>query len=274
MKTTINKALIILLSGLFLIAAPVYADELGIDYPHCSTYDIGCSYCHYMFDGSWPDWVTSGGEDIDDTPYNNLCWSCHNDVIAPEVDAHSSLTTSEQYGVWSIECRTCHWPHHQKQLRTYGADSYVYTATSTSITFNTLTKSGAGWTGVPNLAELSYNYKITGNTSDTLTIDGYMKRIEDFERGNFTNFQWSTGGDDDWTIQSASKHSGVYAAQAPTPLGNNEMSYLEVQLKITGAGNISFWYRVSSEEGNDYLRFLIDGEEQDRWSGVVGILPG
>jgi len=169
--------------------------------------------------------------------------------------------------------------------------SYVYTAESTSITFDTLTKSGVSWTDdqylgyilIPNLEKLSYNYKITGNTSDTLTIDvdttddynGYMKKIEDFERGDFTNFQWITGGDAaDWTIQSTSKHSGEYAAQASTPLGNNEMSYLEVQLKITGAGNISFWYRVSSEEGNDYLLFLIDGEEQDRWSGVVGWTQG
>jgi len=55
MKTAAGRALIlILLSELFLPAAPVYADELDIDYPHCSTYDIGCSSCHYMFDGSWP----------------------------------------------------------------------------------------------------------------------------------------------------------------------------------------------------------------------------
>ncbi|MHC4540883.1 MAG: DUF4397 domain-containing protein, partial [Planctomycetota bacterium] len=32
-------------------------------------------------------------------------------------------------------------------------------------------------------------------------------------------------------------------------------------------GEISFYRKVSSEASFDYLRFYIDGEEQDRWSG-------
>ena len=150
MKTTINKVLIVLLMGFILMKAAVYADEVDLDYPHCSTYDIACLSCHYMFEDlytlGWPDWVTHEPTDIDDTPYNNLCRSCHNDVRAPDVKTHSSLTTDDVYGNWSIECRFCHEPHHQWQLWEHGTESYCYSGTSTSITFNTLTESGAGWT--------------------------------------------------------------------------------------------------------------------------------
>jgi len=294
MKTTINKALIVLLMGFILIKTPVYADEVDLDYPHCSTYDYACLSCHYMFEDlytiGWPDWVTTDPDpndinDIDVTPYNNLCKSCHNDITAPDVNTHSSGKIRD----WSIECRTCHDPHHQWQFWEYGEESYSDSSdrgTSTSISDKTLTKTGAGWDPnqyqgfilIPNLDPnndnklASYNYKIIANTSDTLYIDGYMnKRVQDFERvdPNFTIFPWSTGGDADWTTQDTNRRSPEYAAEAPRSLEDNQMSYLQARLKITEAGNISFWYKVSSQPDDDYLRFLIDGEEQGRWSGEV-----
>ncbi|MEW6601746.1 MAG: CxxxxCH/CxxCH domain-containing protein, partial [Nitrospirota bacterium] len=70
--------------------------------------------------------------------------------------------------------------HTQKQADTYGSGCYLYSGTSTNVTATTLTRAGAGWTAntykglvvIPNTALMKYKYKITGNTSDTLTIAG------------------------------------------------------------------------------------------------------
>jgi len=183
MKKGIVGALIGLL-GLLLAPTAGRGDHVGLDYPHCSTYDVGCDSCHYMVSENVPEWVTHVATDLDDTPYNNLCWSCHNNIKAPYVKPHSSLTTSDRYhaeeGGWAMECRTCHWVHHQKQVRTYGAASYKYSGQATALGATTLTEAGAGWAAdaykgyvlVPNVSELSYQYQIIGNTAETLTVEG------------------------------------------------------------------------------------------------------
>ncbi|PHR92220.1 MAG: hypothetical protein COA78_33630, partial [Blastopirellula sp.] len=51
-------------------------------------------------------------------------------------------------------------------------------------------------------------------------------------------------------------------------VSDSQSSTLEVTLDVT-AGNIEFDRYVSSEGGFDYLRFYIDGNLQDSWSGTV-----
>ena len=178
----LKKTLLLLLT-LFFLNAVVAADDAGLHYPHNDINDISCISCHYAANEDPPEWLTHVPLDIDDTPYNNLCRSCHNDVIAPNVKPHSSLTTSNQYhqgqGGWGIECRECHWPHHQYQTVAYGSASYLYSGTSTNVTGTSLAESGAGWSDdqfngnilIPNINEPSYNYLIIDTTSDTLTVE-------------------------------------------------------------------------------------------------------
>ena len=45
------------------------------------------------------------------------------------------------------------------------------------------------------------------------------------------------------------------------------ISELEVTANVTGDGNLTFYRKVSSENGYDYLRFYIDGNMMDQWSG-------
>lgn len=154
------------------------------EYPHSATYAIGCESCHYAYNPALPpDWATFVPQTIDDTLYNNLCWNCHNDITAPYVKTHSSLSTDNTYGTWTVECRVCHEPHIQTQKIAYGSDSYVYQGSVTSISDNLLRSTGAGWTDnqysgyvvTPNVVDwLYYSYKITRNTSDNLYIEGPM----------------------------------------------------------------------------------------------------
>ncbi len=50
---------------------------------------------------------------------------------------------------------------------------------------------------------------------------------------------------------------------------DNQTSVMEAQINVTAAGNISFYKKVSSESGYDYLKFYIDGNLQDSWSGEI-----
>jgi hypothetical protein len=101
--------------------------QASLDAPHDTLTGTGCLSCHQM-NSTYPKLLpplnhTPLPGDIDDTSSNGLCWSCHNETIAPNVKTHSSLTTSTKYGDWTVECWVCHNQHLQEQKyndSTYG----------------------------------------------------------------------------------------------------------------------------------------------------------
>lgn len=92
---------------------------------------------------------------------------------------------------------------------------------------------------------------------------------EGFETGNFSAFLWNNTSPIPWTVQSSQKFSGTYAAKAGA-IGNSGSTTLSLTLNVTSAGTLSFYYKVSSEGGLDYLRFYLDGSQQTYWSGEAG----
>ncbi|MEW6219311.1 MAG: cytochrome c3 family protein [Thermodesulfobacteriota bacterium] len=177
------KAILVGMLGVLLLAGSVVADRFDYHYPHNWSTSTACESCHYMVQEAPPAWVSSA------TPYDTLCLSCHNEVIQPNltVQTHSSANTSSRYGDWAVECRTCHWPHHQRQYQVYGAT--VATGVSTGLSASppdeahpygtgTLTVADAGWAEdqfndfilVPNTAHPTYNARILDTTSDTLLV--------------------------------------------------------------------------------------------------------
>jgi hypothetical protein len=89
--------------------------------------------------------------------------------------------------------------------------------------------------------------------------------VEGFETGDFSRFDWVSYGDADWIVTSDEHNSGTYSARAGS-IDDNESTTLEVTLDCI-SGEIGFCYKVSSEQYYDYLRFYIDGTQQDQWSG-------
>jgi len=89
--------------------------------------------------------------------------------------------------------------------------------------------------------------------------------VEDFETNNFRKLPWEHEGNIHWTTTRWEKHSGSYSAQAGS-IDDDESTTLKVTLNCA-AGDISFYYKIYSEGGCDYLTFYIDGAEQDTWSG-------
>src|SRR5690606_20203160 len=79
----------------------------------------------------------------------------------------------------------------------------------------------------------------------------------------------TTSGSANWATQTAQVQAGTYAAASGT-IGDNQSTSMQYNATIpSGGANLSFYYRVSSESGYDYLRFYIDGVQQGEWSGTV-----
>jgi len=89
--------------------------------------------------------------------------------------------------------------------------------------------------------------------------------LEDFETNDFSKFPWEHSGDNNWTTTSYQKHSGTYSALTGT-IADDESTTLHVTLDCV-SGDITFYRKVSSESGFDYLKFYIDGPEKGSWSG-------
>jgi len=87
-----------------------FAETNFMDSPHNNyTEGVECGSCHLVRNGTVPFWYLDPPVDIDDTNNNRSCWVCHNGIIAPFKETHSSVTLGEKYGAWSIECVDCHW---------------------------------------------------------------------------------------------------------------------------------------------------------------------
>lgn len=97
--------------------------------------------------------------------------------------------------------------------------------------------------------------------------------VEDFETGGFTSFPWTFSGNANWqAITGSNVYEGTYSAQSGD-INDNQQSTLEVEIDVPMDDAITFFIKVSCEDGSsddwDYLVFLIDGVEQERWDGEI-----
>jgi hypothetical protein len=92
--------------------------------------------------------------------------------------------------------------------------------------------------------------------------------VEGFESGGLNRFDWISLGDAAWIVASDEYRFGSYSARAGS-IGDDQSTTLKLELDCV-SGQISFYYKVSSERYYDYLRFYIDGTLQDEWSGDEG----
>ncbi len=91
-------------------------------------------------------------------------------------------------------------------------------------------------------------------------------QLEDFETGNFQKYSWSMAGNKPWTITTANKSEGTYSARSGE-INNAEKSEMFIEGQVFTTDSISFFRKVSSQSGHDFLRFYVDGIEFGNWSG-------
>lgn len=69
------------------------------------------------------------------------------------------------------------------------------------------------------------------------------------------DLRWAATGDRPWFAQTGTTHDGTDGAQSG-PIADNQRSQLEAT--ILGPANLSFWWKVDSEQNYDFLSFELD----------------
>lgn len=118
--------------------------------------------------------------------------------------------------------------------------------------------------GVSSVGLSATNANGTGVATLTLTVASVLTLVEALDDPALT---WVTGGNAEWAGQTEVTQDGVDAGESGG-LGDNQSSYVETT--VAGPGTVSFWWKVSSESGYDYLRFTMDGSAQPGIAGIAG----
>jgi hypothetical protein len=132
---------------------------------------------------------------------------------------------------------------------------------------------------IQNVFEGTHQIKASKNgyTSETQTVNiSVSNYIFDFVLAisNAISFEsdvpaiFTFGGNSDWYRTNTDSYEGDYSMRSGN-ISDNQTSLIQAELNILTAGNITFYKKVSSESGYDYLRFYIDGIQKGEWSGDV-----
>lgn len=98
-----------------------------------------------------------------------------------------------------------------------------------------------------------------------IPVFAFDNYTETFESGNLLTLPWSTSGNVPWSVQKGETAGGQFAARSGA-IADGQQSRLLLQLRSV-AGNAFFHFRVSSEDGWDWLEFHLNGKRVKRWSG-------
>lgn len=100
----------------------------------------------------------------------------------------------------------------------------------------------------------------------SLVATDYPVIGDNFETGDFSTLPWIHAGDANWVIDSNAVFDGTYAAKSG-PISHSQGSSIEFTINTSVYDIISFYYKVSSEQGSDKFVFYIDGSYRGEWSG-------
>ncbi|MBK8193903.1 MAG: T9SS type A sorting domain-containing protein [Lewinellaceae bacterium] len=122
----------------------------------------------------------------------------------------------------------------------------------------------------PKVVPANFHYQLAaGNYGQEKDYGPFIinQILETFETQNFGSFPWVMAGNKPWQITSAAPYSGAYCSRSGN-IGQNQKSVMELTVNVSTDGLISFARKVSCEVEFDFLRFSIDDEEVERWSGI------
>jgi len=90
--------------------------------------------------------------------------------------------------------------------------------------------------------------------------------MEDFESGDFSQYDWLQNGDEPWIVTGEDPYEGNYSARSGLT-DDNKTSELEIEIEVMNQGTLTFLSKISSEVNYDFLRFYVDETELAEWSG-------
>jgi len=125
----------------------------------------------------------------------------------------------------------------------------------------------AGWTGDfpatsnPLSVVVSSNLNLTANFQPVSYSD-------DFETGNLSGLGWASSGNVPWLVQTNTVLAGSFSARSGI-INHSQTSSLLFTTNFA-SGVASFYLKVSSEPGWDFLKLYLDDNLVQQWSGEVG----
>lgn len=90
--------------------------------------------------------------------------------------------------------------------------------------------------------------------------------VENFETGDFSLYPWQMSGQTPWTITNVQPYEGVYAARSGA-IDHSQFSAMSLTWDVAFPDTLSFYYKVSSENNYDWLKFSVNGIQLNQWSG-------
>ena len=93
--------------------------------------------------------------------------------------------------------------------------------------------------------------------------------METFETGDLTAFPWQTNNNP-WFVTNEQPYAGNYCVRSKQDLADNDQSEFFITINCSAGASISYFRKVSSEDGYDFFKFYIDDTEMDSQTGSTG----
>lgn len=92
--------------------------------------------------------------------------------------------------------------------------------------------------------------------------------FETFETGDFSQFAWNMNNYP-WLITNAMSYTGQYSARSAMNLPGNGNSRMSITTTSNTDSEISYYRKVSTEDGYDFFYLYVDGAKKDEASGSL-----
>jgi hypothetical protein len=116
---------------------------------------------------------------------------------------------------------------------------------------------------------VNFSYQASAGAYSTQKVIGPLwinPIVADFEGGGGMQIPWDTSFVYPWVLSQELPFIGTYCMESGS-IEDEQSSTLSLVLNVLEDGEIGFARRTSTELDWDYLRFYIDGNLQDEWSG-------
>ena len=149
--------------------------------------------------------------------------------------------------------------------------STLYSSNATSLAPNattTVTLTLHADSQLPQGIQVPVSYSFGQFSGDFPVFIG-QNFIETFEGGHTNVTGWNAPAAYPWAISTEQPYEGSYCLRSVQYTSHNMKSDMSININVTAADSVSFYYRVSSENNYDKFHFLIDSVSQFNASGEV-----
>ncbi|MBQ2188590.1 MAG: T9SS type A sorting domain-containing protein [Bacteroidales bacterium] len=114
--------------------------------------------------------------------------------------------------------------------------------------------------------EVAYTFSTGLFEIQDIFVLSYGTIMENFESGSFSS-DWTFSTNNAWIIVDGGTKGTKCAKSTNEGIGNSDYS-ATLTVDVLAAGDLTFMYKVSSENNYDFLRFYMDNQKKAEWCGT------